>query len=47
MVYYRTPWGRPEDEVTFQDVREDFCRGKLGYKKILFAGEQAARDGLE
>lgn len=40
-------WGRPEDEVTFQDVREDFCREKPGYEKILFAGEQAARDGLE
>ncbi|CAH0025037.1 unnamed protein product [Clonostachys rhizophaga] len=40
-------WGRPEDEVTFQDVREDFCREKPDYKKILFVGEQAARDGLE
>ncbi|VUC24073.1 unnamed protein product [Clonostachys rosea] len=40
-------WGRPEDEVTFHDLREDEGREKPGYKKILFAGEQAARDGLE
>jgi hypothetical protein len=39
-------WGQPNEEVTFEDM-ESSGRGKAGYKKIKFCGEQAARDGLQ
>lgn len=35
------------EEVTFGDLLNGTGKDKLGYKKILFCGEQAARDGLE
>ncbi|RDW58852.1 hypothetical protein BP6252_13328 [Coleophoma cylindrospora] len=37
-------WGN--DEVTFEDLVADTAKGKAGYEKIKFCGEQAARDGL-
>ncbi|KAI0133731.1 heterokaryon incompatibility protein-domain-containing protein [Xylariales sp. AK1849] len=40
-------WGRPGDEVKLQDIRDKEYRQKPGYRKILFCGEQAQRDGLE
>jgi hypothetical protein len=39
-------WGRDQDEVTFQDLTENTGRDKLGYRKVLSCGTQAARDGL-
>jgi hypothetical protein len=39
-------WGRKEEEVTFQDIMNRTGRLKAGYRKILFCGEQAKRDGL-
>lgn len=38
-------WGT--DEVTFQSIRSKNFRKQRGYRKILFCGEQARRDGLE
>jgi hypothetical protein len=37
-------WG--DDEVTFEDLINGIDEDKAGYKKILFCGEQAARDHL-
>ncbi|KAH8900609.1 hypothetical protein GQ53DRAFT_863078 [Thozetella sp. PMI_491] len=37
-------WG--SDEVTFQDISDGTGRRKSGYRKILFCGKQAQRDGL-
>ena len=34
-------WG---DEVTFQDIIDSTTKGKPGYEKIRFCGEQAKRD---
>ena len=40
-------WGDDESqEVTFEDVVEGAGRDKVGYEKIKFCGEEAARDGL-
>ncbi|KIV99978.1 uncharacterized protein PV09_08488 [Verruconis gallopava] len=39
-------WGPDEDEVTFTDLTSGQARNKAGYRKIMFCGEQAARDGL-
>jgi hypothetical protein len=45
-------WGDNHDEVNFKDLTEGSTKAKarykkkLGYKKILFCAEQAARDGL-
>ena len=33
-------------EVTFEDMRNGTGKGKLGYNKIRFCGEQARQDGL-
>lgn len=38
-------WG--SQEVTFEDMVKDSGRSKIGYEKIKFCGEQAARDGLQ
>jgi hypothetical protein len=35
-----------EQEVTFGDVEAGTGKDKAGYKKIVFCGEQAERDGL-
>jgi len=37
-------WG--SQEVTFRDMVNDSGRTKIGYKKIKFCRDQAARDGL-
>jgi hypothetical protein len=37
-------WGT--EEVTFVDLAKDNGRSKAGRRKIVFCGEQAARDGL-
>ena len=39
-------WGDESQEVTFEDVVEGSGRGKTGYKRIQFCGQQAARDNL-
>lgn len=38
-------WG--DDEVTYKDLISDSGKTKVGYKKLLFCGKQAARDGLQ
>ncbi|PMD32012.1 hypothetical protein L207DRAFT_590884 [Hyaloscypha variabilis F] len=42
-------WGADGEEITFQEVvnASEQTRSKAGYRKILFCGEQAARDNLE
>lgn len=40
-------WGADGDEVTFQDLENGTGKGKIGYKKLNFCGEQAVHDGLE
>lgn len=40
-------WGRAGEEVTFQELTEKRGRGKAGYQKIVFCGEQAKHDGLQ
>ena len=38
-------WGC--DEVTFEDLEQGIAGSRIGYQKIIFCGEQAARDKLE
>jgi hypothetical protein len=38
-------WGA--EEVTFKDLMDSTSKGKAGYSKIRFCGEQANRDGLQ
>jgi hypothetical protein len=38
-------WGA--EEVTFRDLTDGTSKGKAGYGKIYFCGEQARRDGLQ
>ncbi|KAE9374181.1 HET-domain-containing protein, partial [Stipitochalara longipes BDJ] len=40
-------WGAMGEEVTFGDVIDCASKGKVGYNKINFCGEQARRDGLQ
>ncbi|KAK8084864.1 hypothetical protein PG997_006135 [Apiospora hydei] len=40
-------WGGLSDEVLLQDIRAGYHEHKPGYRKILFCGAQARRDGLE
>ncbi|CAH0058672.1 unnamed protein product [Clonostachys solani] len=40
-------WGPKDTEVSFEDVINKEGKGKAGYDKIRFCGEQAQRDGLE
>jgi len=40
-------WGDENQEVTFEDIVGGTGRGKAGYKKIKFCGEQAARESLQ
>ena len=35
------------DEVTFKDLVDGTSKGKIGYNKIQFCGEQAKTDGLQ
>ncbi|KAF2729268.1 HET-domain-containing protein, partial [Polyplosphaeria fusca] len=39
-------WGSKEEELTFQDLLHKTGRGKKGYRKLIFCGEQAAKDRL-
>jgi hypothetical protein len=38
-------WG--SGEVGYEDLVNNTSKNKSGYRKILFCGEQAARDSLE
>jgi len=38
-------WGA--EEVTFKDLTDGTSKGKAGYRKIQFCGEEARRDGLQ
>ncbi|KAG4427572.1 hypothetical protein IFR05_016945, partial [Cadophora sp. M221] len=38
-------WGA--EEVTFKDLTDGTSKGKAGYRKLHFCGEQARRDGLQ
>jgi hypothetical protein len=40
-------WEVDTEEVTFEDLINGTGKGKSGYKKICFCGEQARRDGLQ
>ncbi|KAH8201323.1 hypothetical protein TruAng_004491 [Truncatella angustata] len=40
-------WGTNDDEVTFQDIKENKGEEKSGYQKIVFCGQQAERDDLK
>src|SRR6266480_4292418 len=40
-------WGDESQEVTFEDMVGGSGRGKAGYEKIKFCGDQVARDGLQ
>lgn len=39
-------WGKPTDEVTYQDMLDGSATAKVGFRKIKFCAEQAERDGL-
>jgi hypothetical protein len=40
-------WGKENEEVTFEDMEKGTGKKKTGYKKLLFCGEQAWKDGLQ
>jgi hypothetical protein len=40
-------WGADGEEVTFKDLTDRTYKGKSGYAKLQFCGEQAAKDGLQ
>ena len=40
-------WGADDDEVAFNDLKDGSAKGKAGYAKIRFCGEQARRDDLQ
>lgn len=40
-------WGSDAEEVSFSDLVNGTGKGKSGYDKIKFCGEQARRDGLQ
>ena len=40
-------WGADTEEVTFEDLTSGTGKHKIGYRKILFCGEQAQQNGLE
>ena len=40
-------WGADEDEVTFEELRKVPEKTKVGYREILFFGEQARKDRLD
>lgn len=39
-------WGADSEEVTFRDLVEGSGNSKVGYEKLRFCGQQAARDDL-
>ncbi|KAH7313072.1 hypothetical protein BKA65DRAFT_151792 [Rhexocercosporidium sp. MPI-PUGE-AT-0058] len=40
-------WGNDTEEITFDDLRAGTYTDKIGYRKIKFCSEQAARDGFQ
>jgi hypothetical protein len=40
-------WLAVQEEPTYKDQINGTGKGKLGYEKIQFCGEQARRDGLQ
>ena len=40
-------WESNDQEVTFEDVKNDTGKGKAGYRKIQFCREQAKKNGLQ
>jgi hypothetical protein len=40
-------WGPESEEVIFEDLAGGSAKGKVGYRKIQFCGEQAMKDGLQ
>jgi Heterokaryon incompatibility protein (HET) len=40
-------WGKPHEEITFSDFNKQSFDNKIGYRKLQFCGEQAARDDLD
>jgi Heterokaryon incompatibility protein (HET) len=40
-------WEADNQELTFQDVTSGSGRNKAGYRKILFCGDQAKKDGMQ
>lgn len=40
-------WGQPSQEVSYEDMVGCSARGKAGYNKLRFCGEQAAKDDLQ
>jgi hypothetical protein len=39
-------WGADDEEVTFNDLKDGSGKGKAGYEKNQFCGEQVQKDGL-
>jgi hypothetical protein len=40
-------WGADGDEVTYKDMVDGIGQTKVGYQKIRFCGQQAAKDGVQ
>jgi ankyrin repeat protein len=40
-------WGKDEDEVTYDDMRDQTGQEKAGYAKMSFCAKQVAKDGLQ
>lgn len=40
-------WGADDEEVKFNDLKDESSKRKAGYEKIQFCGEQAQKDGLQ
>jgi hypothetical protein len=40
-------WGLPEDEVTFDDMKNGTAKAKRGYQKLQFCAKQSLEDKLE
>ncbi|KAL7777999.1 hypothetical protein CFE70_004673 [Pyrenophora teres f. teres 0-1] len=40
-------WGSNNEEITYQELLSGTGKEKLGYRKLIFCGQQAAKDGLQ
>ncbi|KAH7138397.1 heterokaryon incompatibility protein-domain-containing protein, partial [Dendryphion nanum] len=40
-------WGNNNEEVTYQDLLNDIGGEKVGYRKLVLCGRQAAQDGFQ
>lgn len=40
-------WGTDDEEFTFQDLEKGTGQDRPGYRKLLFCGQQAKKDGLQ